>query len=100
MQDLRQPVKANRDDAAEARYLRGNEQIRAGAVEAAKGALAMHESGHFVFRGCGSMVEYGERRHIPAGETMRQLALGGCSRPAPTSRRRCSREPSRSTPRR
>jgi hypothetical protein len=75
MKDLRQPIRGTRNEAAGARYLHGNEQMRRAALEGAKALREIQACEHFAAVGYGSIAEFGEGNGVSAADTMRQLAL-------------------------
>jgi hypothetical protein len=70
------PQRAVRHPEAAARFAKGVRDARASRVAAARAALELDASGHFVFEGCASFGEYGERHGVSASEAWRLLALG------------------------
>jgi hypothetical protein len=70
------PQPARRDDAALAAFLAGLARMRDGAIDAAKALVAVEQAGHFVFEGCASIGEFGERHGASAWETRYLLGLG------------------------
>src|SRR5688572_24958099 len=71
-----EPVRARRNEAAKARFLEALAAMRASALAAARALVELDRDGHFVFDGCASIGEFGERHGAAAPETRELLSLG------------------------
>jgi hypothetical protein len=80
------PTAARRNDAAKAEYLNGLALLRAGALAAARALLALDRDAHFVFEGCASLEEFGERNGSTAWETRQLAGLGRAVEASPRVR--------------
>jgi hypothetical protein len=68
--------KAVRDDATAASYVDHLRNGRANRIAAARDAVVLDRKGHFVYEGCASFAEFGERRGGSSSEAAMVLALG------------------------
>jgi len=71
-----EPMRARRNEAAKARFLEGLATMRRGALEAAKAILEVDRDAHFLYEGCASIGEFGERHGASAGEARRLVSMG------------------------
>jgi hypothetical protein len=70
------PQRAERDPGAAAAFDKNMRDGRACRIAAARAALVIDRKGHFVYEGCASFGEYGERHGVSASEAWKVLALG------------------------
>jgi hypothetical protein len=68
--------RAERDDASLATWLDCVRKAREYVIEAGRLALLLHRKAHFVYEGCASFAELGERRIGSGSEAAELLALG------------------------
>jgi len=70
-----EPLRAKRNDEAARRFEASLSAMRRSALAAAKALLEVDRCGHFVYEGCASVGEFGERHGASAGEARRLVAL-------------------------
>src|SRR5262245_36356646 len=75
-EDAPPPLRATRNEPAKARYLECVRTIRALSIEAARLLVQLDRDGHFLYEGCGSIGEFGERHGEAASRTLERLSLG------------------------
>jgi hypothetical protein len=68
--------RAQRNEAAKQRFLASVAALRRGALDAAKALVEIDRCGAFVFEGCASIGEFGERHGVSAEEARHLLSLG------------------------
>src|SRR5438445_7254128 len=68
-------MRAKRNDDAARRFEAALSAMRRSALAAAKALLEIDRCAHFVYEGCASVGEFGERHGASAGEARRLVAL-------------------------
>jgi hypothetical protein len=74
---------ARRDDEAHAAFVETATRLRRDQLRLARLLVRLDESAHFVFLGCSSVAEYGERHGLSGVETRKLVAVGRALAGAP-----------------